>query len=347
VADLREVFEMVKQQTEPDTDSWSEQERRLRRSGRNRKIGAFALVAALAVGTIVFVVNAGSGEGARTPATEPAPVAPEPVVGFAMYDLDTGALTGTGIVAGSSAVDVSPDGTKMAYGDDAVIHVADVDGSNDQAFDRTDRAGAAIAPRWSPDGTKLVYQGKSPTGEDIGNLYVLDVTTGRIERITDLEPMNVGVWWMAPTFSADGQTVYFTKASRKSGSDGPGLRWDIWSVTATGGEPTLVHRNAFAVDVSPTGDEIAYTEVLNIDGEFTLGDLFVARPDGSDAHKVADGPAGFSRWSPDGSKLAYDGGDDGIYVMDVESGFSQNDLDAAGWPEWADDDTLMIEVGGV
>ena len=343
MADLREVFEMVKQQTEPDTDSWSEQERRIRRSGRNRKIGAFALVAALAVGAIVLVVNARNDEGAPTPATEPAPVAPEPVrEGFAMYDLDTGALTGTGIVADSSGVDVSSDGTKMAYADGAVVHVANIDGSNDQAFDRTDRAGEATAPRWSPDGTKLVYQ--SRTGSDIGNLYVLEVETGQIERITDLEPMSAGVWWMGPTFSADGQTVYFTKARGSSGPGDTEVRWDIWSVPATGGEPTLVHRNAVAVDASPTGDAIAYTEVLSVDGEFTTGDLFVARPDGSDAHKVADPQAHFSRWSPDGSQLAYDGGD-GIYVMDVETGETQHYSDAAGWPEWVDEDTLMIEVG--
>ena len=348
MADLREVFEMVKQQTEPDTDSWAEQERRLRRSGRNRKIGAFALVAALAVGTFVLVLNTRNDDGAATPATEQAPVGTLPAQGFAMYDLDTGAITGTGIAASSSAIDVSPDGTKMAYADapsgSTVIHVANLDGSNVQAFDRTNKAGQGVAPRWSPDGTKLVYQGK-PLSQDIGNLYVLDVTTGRIERITDLEFMSTKVWWMAPTFSADGQTVYFTKARGKSGTEDTRVQWDIWSVPATGGEPTLVHRNASAVDVSPTGDAIAYSEALNVDGEFTFGSLFVARPDGSDARKVADAPAGFSRWSPDGSQLAYEG-DGGIYVIDVATGESQLYEDATGWPEWVDDDTLMLELDG-
>lgn len=347
MADLREVFEMVKQQIEPDTDSWAEQERVLRRSRRNRKIGAFALVAALVVATVIVVLNVQNDEGGTTPASEQAPVAPAPVVGFAMYDLDTGGLTGTGIVASSSAKDVSPDGSKMAYADNAdgstVVWVANVDGSNAQAFDRTNRTGEAIAPRWSPDGTKVVYQGRAG-GYDVGNIYVLDVTTGRVERITDLEPMNAGVWWMAPVFSADGQTVYFTKPSGKSGPDDTGVRWDVWSVPASGGEPTLVHSNAFGVDVSPTGDEISYTEALNVDGEYKHGALFVARPDGSDAHKVADGPAAFSRWSPDGSKLAYNV-KDGIYVLDVATGESQPYEDATGWPEWVDEDTLMLALG--
>ena len=55
--DLREVFEMVKQQTEPDQDSWSEQERRIRQSQRKRKYGAIALVAALIVVIAIVVAS--------------------------------------------------------------------------------------------------------------------------------------------------------------------------------------------------------------------------------------------------------------------------------------------------
>jgi hypothetical protein len=50
MADLREVFDMVTKQTDPDRDSWREQERRQRRAVRNRKIGAMTLVAALVIG---------------------------------------------------------------------------------------------------------------------------------------------------------------------------------------------------------------------------------------------------------------------------------------------------------
>jgi Tol biopolymer transport system component len=349
--DLREVYEMVKQQTQPDMDSWAEQERRIRRAGRNRKVGAFALVAAIAVAAFVFVMyDPGDDQGAAVPATDPESPAPVVERGFAQYDLATGELTYTGIVASSSAVDVSPDATKIAYvdssnGTGSTVHIANVDGSNVQEFGRTNAAGEAAAPRWSPDGTKIVYQGK-PTNQEIGNLYVLDVTTGRAERITDLESMEAGIWWMGPTFSFDGQTVYFSKPRIAGiGDSDAGQHWDIWSVPASGGEPTLIRRDAQMADLSPDGNSLAYLEAKSGDGGFATGGLYMARPDGTDARKLANGPADLPRWSPDGTRIAYSGDVDGIHIIAVETGETQRYPDAVGWTEWVDADTLMIEVG--
>ena len=52
--ELKEVFDMVSQKVEPDLEAWREQERRHRRIARNRRIGAFALVAALGVAAAVI-----------------------------------------------------------------------------------------------------------------------------------------------------------------------------------------------------------------------------------------------------------------------------------------------------
>ncbi len=54
--ELKEVFEMVSQKVEPDLDEWNKQEQRQRRSAGNRRLGTFALVAALLmVGAIVVL----------------------------------------------------------------------------------------------------------------------------------------------------------------------------------------------------------------------------------------------------------------------------------------------------
>ena len=56
--DLREVFEMTtKQMGEPDVDSWREQERRQRNASRNKKLGVFAVAAAIAVLAVAVIVG--------------------------------------------------------------------------------------------------------------------------------------------------------------------------------------------------------------------------------------------------------------------------------------------------
>ena len=88
MSELREVFEMVTKQTEPDLDAWREQERRQRRKGRNRKLGALAIAAAIGVvATAVAIRAVDEGTGTRpggqptdTNTTQPVPVLPDGVV---------------------------------------------------------------------------------------------------------------------------------------------------------------------------------------------------------------------------------------------------------------------------
>ncbi len=347
--DLREVFEMVKQQTEPDNDSWAEQERRISRAGRNRKLGAYALVAAMTVAGAVLVMSERGDNDAATPATEPSSVAPALDTGFALIDLGGGEPIFTGITPADSGVDVSPDGTRIVYTDSAtgagaVVHVADIDGSNVRAFDQTEAPGDAWAPRWSPDGTKVVYQGKG-SGNDIGNLYLLDLTTERVTQITDLETRTSSLYYMSPTFSPDGDAVLFTKpTSRTSDGGEPQKHWDLWTVPVTGGDPTLVRRDAAGGDFAPSGDSIAYVEATLVDGEFSFGDLYVARSDGSVARKLVEGSTVLPRWSPDGSRIAYaDEGRDGLFVVDVGTGDIERIFDI-NWAEWVDEETMIVDL---
>jgi hypothetical protein len=69
--ELREVFEMVTKQTEPDLDAWREQERRQRRQSRNRKLGALAIAAAIGVVAVVLVIRAADEGTGTQPAGQP------------------------------------------------------------------------------------------------------------------------------------------------------------------------------------------------------------------------------------------------------------------------------------
>ncbi|HEX6331847.1 MAG TPA: hypothetical protein VF129_11265 [Actinomycetota bacterium] len=57
MSELREVFEMVTKQAEPDLDVWREQERRQRRHTNRRKVGVYALVALIAIGVAAAAVG--------------------------------------------------------------------------------------------------------------------------------------------------------------------------------------------------------------------------------------------------------------------------------------------------
>jgi Tol biopolymer transport system component len=345
--DVREVFEMVKQQTQPNADSWAEQERRMRRAGRKRKVGALALVAALvAVAAVLVASEVRDRASDVNPVSGGPSVVPPAGAEFALVDVATGETTGIGIIPAASEVDVSPDGTRITYvntsGAGQVVYVANADGSNPEAFDQTEAPGGAIAPRWSPDGTKIVYQGHGP-GQRIGNLFVLDVTSGRVEQITHLPLVSADLYYMAPTFSADGESVLFMKPTVvESGAAGRQMRFDIWSVPTGGGDPTLVRRNANGADAEPGGNLIAFTAV---DREENVGSLYVAKSDGSDVRKLVEGEILFPRWSPDGSELAYaDRGRVGLFVLDVATGETREVMDIDEWPEWVDQDTMIVDL---
>lgn len=347
--DLKEAFEMVKQQTEPDQDSWAEQERRIRQSQRKRKYGALALVAALAVMmAIVVASNLGADDQGVGPASGGPSIVPAGSE-LALLDISTGATTGTGVVPGASEIDVSPDGTKMTYVDlTGAVAVANIDGSDQQPFVHTISAHDPTAPRWSPDGTKIVFQ-RGAAGGVIGDLYVLHVASGRVEQITHLPSVQADLYYMAPAFSADGRSVLFTMPTEVAvGPNGRHLEWDLWTVPATGGDATLLLKNAGFADTQPNGKSITYV-ALRSDGKGdpTFGDVYVASSDGSQARKLADGETFLPRWSPDGSEVAFADsmpGMSGIYVVDVATNAIGRVYPVDEWPEWANDQTLIIDL---
>jgi hypothetical protein len=79
MSELREVFEMVTKQTEPDLDAWNEQERRQRRASRNRKFGALAIAAAIGVVAVVVVIRAADEGTGTQPGGLPTPTAAQPI----------------------------------------------------------------------------------------------------------------------------------------------------------------------------------------------------------------------------------------------------------------------------
>jgi Tol biopolymer transport system component len=336
--ELKEVFEMVTKQTEPDLDAWRQQEGRQRRTSRGRKLGALAVAATLGLVAVIVVIRA-AGDGTGTqPAVQPTPVA-VPEVDY-LLDLETGEMTPlpnsiAGENDGGSSYAVSPDGRMLAYSatgneGNGQVFVADLDGTGIRQV--THEARGAGSPDWSPDGTKIAYV----EGDD-QNVFVLDLATGTATQVTN---ESSGLW--APHFSPDGSSIVYGAPNR-------GGRWVIWIVPATGGRSHLL---VGAGRVQPVGDSSLSPDGSQLAFVAEAGpgtDIWIADADGSGLRPVARGHGEglwAPKWSPDGTRLVYyreDSAPD-VFVVDVTTGEGQRVADGAV-ASWLDDHTLIVDSG--
>jgi len=112
---------------------------------------------------------------------------------------------------------------------------------------------------------------------------------------------------------------------------------DLWSVSVTGGTPTLVRRNAGDGVYSSDGKWLAYTVFPKGGGN---GTLWITGAHGGTPRALASGDVGWLRWSPDGTRLSYDN-NGGVYVADVAAG-TTTQVANGDQAEWLDNDTLTV-----
>jgi len=113
------------------------------------------------------------------------------------------------------------------------------------------------SPRWSPDGTRLVFEVRR---QEHADLYVVDAAGGAAQRVTS-DPADE----VAPAWSPDGNGLYF--GSNRSGA------WRIWQMPSDGGP-------AMPVTVGE-----GYAPQLSGDGAY----VYYARSDGPGIWRVPTG----------------------------------------------------------
>jgi Tol biopolymer transport system component len=185
----------------------------------------------------------------------------------------------------------SPDGRRLAFAGRGGIWVARADGSGRRRVTRAPRRGLDDEPSWAPDGRRIVFHREWERNEELEltvDLYVLDLRTGRVERLTH-SPDN---WEFDPDWSPDGRQIVF---SRGEGDADEGISL----LELASGRTTPLARGALLETPrwSPDGRRIAYAAGSGI--------VVVGR-DGKDRRTlVRQQSVSALSWSPDGSRIAY------------------------------------------
>jgi Tol biopolymer transport system component len=152
--------------------------------------------------------------------------------------------------------------------------------------------GEDYRPRWSPDGTQIVFQRFfGAEGALRSYIYVMDADGSNIRRLT-----HRGTEFQ-PAWSPDGTRIAFGHGMRR--------RAEIFVMTIDGSEVTRLTDDRFEDSVpawSPGGTTIAFTSRRHGNA-----DLYLISPDGSDGRRLThlaaidDDPD----WAPDGSRLVF------------------------------------------
>jgi Tol biopolymer transport system component len=172
------------------------------------------------------------------------------------------------------------------------IYVMNADGSG--AVRLTTNPADDVAPAWSPDGARIVWQ--SVRGGTARQLYTMNADGTDVRLLTN-QPGTPGFAHWSP----DGSRIAY-HAARGDGN------WDIWVINADGMEPRRLTTSGSGQRPrwSPDGQRIAFTS-HHQGGTLAWAQITVMNADGS-APVILTGPelqARHADWSPDGRQLAF------------------------------------------
>lgn len=186
--------------------------------------------------------------------------------------------------------------------------------------------GMTFAPRFSPDGQKVVMSLLRDDGNS--NIFAMDLRSRTTTRLTDSASIDT-----SPSYSPDGSQVVFT-------SDRGG-RAQIYVMSADGSGQTRISfgDGVYSTPVwSPRGDLIAFTKQTG--GEFQIG---VMKTDGSGERILS---SGFQQegptWAPNGRVLMFfreaaGSGGPKLYSVDL-TGRNEQQIETANFasdPAWS------------
>jgi Tol biopolymer transport system component len=180
------------------------------------------------------------------------------------------------------------------------------------------RAGLAETPQWSPDRSKIVFEG----GSDGADIYVINADGTGLNNLTNT-PFLVGAE-TGPVWSPDGTTIAFTKAVSRD-PDGDNFDTNVFTIRPDGSQLTqLTTSNEESpnggLSWSPDGSRIAFTSERDASSQ-----IYVMGSNGSGQARISNstGTSFGPQWSPTGNRIAFiriEGGPTEVWAMNPDGG---------------------------
>ncbi len=190
-----------------------------------------------------------------------------------------------------------------------------------------DFPGMTFAPRFSPDGQRIVMSLGTPDGRS--SIFEMDLRSRQSRRLTESNGIDTG-----PSYAPDGRNIVFE-------SDRDGVQ-QLYVMGSDGSAPRRISSGdgRYSTPVwSPRGDYIAFTKQAS--GRFLIG---VMRPDGSGERILTEGFHNEGpTWAPNGRLLMFfreSAGANGgprIYSVDI-TGYNERQVatpDFGSDPAWS------------
>lgn len=219
----------------------------------------------------------------------------------------------------------SADGRRIAYcsgqgGGPVQVWTMKQNGTGKQQV--THMSAPAIFPDFSPDGSKVVFDGRATR-----DIYLINSDGTGLTQLTSGEGHNT-----YPAFSPDGNKIVFT-------SDRTGT-WQVWVMDANGANQTQLtfdpQPKDQVPDWSPDGSKIAYLADTYVDPTQSWGDIWVMNADGSGQHPITHGATDYgTAWSPDGRRIAtLDWPSRTVYTLNAADGSDPQAVHAGPGPQY-------------